>query len=32
MSPNKKVIETYLGSADRSKAAALLTDDVEWIE
>lgn len=32
MSPNKKVIETYLASADRSKIAPLLTDDVEWVE
>jgi ketosteroid isomerase-like protein len=32
MSPNKKVIEAYLGSPDRSKAAPLLAEDVEWIE
>ena len=32
MSPNKKIIETYLASADRSKVASLLMDDVEWIE
>jgi len=32
MSPNKKLIETYLGTADKSKLAPLLADDVEWIE
>ncbi|MCI4342124.1 MAG: nuclear transport factor 2 family protein [Thermoplasmata archaeon] len=32
MSPNKKVIETYLSSTDRSKVAPLLAEDVEWIE
>jgi ketosteroid isomerase-like protein len=32
MSPNKKLIETYLGAVDRSKVASLLADDVEWIE
>jgi ketosteroid isomerase-like protein len=32
MSPNKKVIETYLASTDRSKVAPLLADDVEWVE
>jgi uncharacterized protein len=32
MSPNKKVIEAYMASTDRSKVAALLTDDVEWVE
>lgn len=32
MSPNKKVIEAYLASADRSRVAPLLTDDVEWVE
>ena len=32
LSHNKKVIETYLASTDRSKVAALLTDDVEWVE
>jgi uncharacterized protein len=32
MSPNKQVIERYLGTPDKSKAASLLADDVEWIE
>lgn len=32
MSPNKKIIQSYLAAADRSKAAHLLADDVEWIE
>lgn len=32
MSANKKLIETYLGTADKSKLAPLLADDVEWIE
>jgi ketosteroid isomerase-like protein len=32
VSPNKKLVEAYLGHTDRSKAAALLADDVEWIE
>jgi ketosteroid isomerase-like protein len=32
MSRNKEVIATYLASTDRSKVAALLADDVEWIE
>lgn len=32
MSTNKKIIETYLASTDRAKVAALLADDVEWIE
>jgi uncharacterized protein len=32
VSPNKKVIEAYMASTDRSKAAQLLADDVEWIE
>ena len=31
MSPNKKLVETYL-NADRSKSGALMTDDVEWVE
>lgn len=30
-SPNKKIVETYL-HRDRSKSAALMTDDVEWVE
>ncbi len=32
MSPNKKLVETYLTITDRSKLAPLLADDVEWIE
>jgi uncharacterized protein len=32
MSPNKKIIETYLATADRSRMAPLLADDVEWVE
>ncbi len=32
MSPNKKIIETYLGTTDKSKIGQLLADDVEWVE
>lgn len=32
MSANKKLIETYLATSDKSKLGPLLTDDVEWIE
>lgn len=32
MSPNKHLIETYLACTDRSTAAPLLADDVEWTE
>jgi len=32
VSANKKLIENYLTTRDRSKAAPLLADDVEWIE
>ena len=36
MSPNKKLVETYLTTrgrlADRSKMGSLLTEDAEWIE
>ncbi len=32
MSPNKKVVETYLGTIKRSEIASLLADDVEWVE
>jgi ketosteroid isomerase-like protein len=32
MSPNRKIVETYMASADRSKIAPLLADDVEWVE
>jgi len=30
--PNKKLIETYLATEDKSKLGPLLADDVEWIE
>ena len=29
---NKQVVESYLACTDRSKAAVLLADNVEWIE
>jgi uncharacterized protein len=32
MSPNKKLIETYLTTTDKSKLGSLLADDVEWVE
>jgi ketosteroid isomerase-like protein len=32
MSPNKKLIETYLASPGKSELGALLTEDVEWVE
>jgi uncharacterized protein len=32
MSPNKKVVETYLTTVDKSKLGPLLADNVEWIE
>ncbi len=32
MSQNKKIIETYLATRDRSKIGPLLADDVEWVE
>ena len=32
MSANKKLIETYLSTTDRSNLAPILADDVEWIE
>jgi uncharacterized protein len=32
MTPNKRLIETYLATTDRSRIAPLLADDVEWIE
>ncbi|MCI4346518.1 MAG: nuclear transport factor 2 family protein [Thermoplasmata archaeon] len=32
MSPNKKLIETYLATTDKSKLGPLLADDVEWVE
>ncbi|MGI0132890.1 MAG: nuclear transport factor 2 family protein [Thermoplasmata archaeon] len=31
LSPNKKLVETYL-IANRSQSGALMTDDVEWVE
>lgn len=32
MSQNKKLIETYMATRDKSKLGPLLADDVEWIE
>ena len=32
MSANKRLIETYLTTTDKSKLGPLLTDDVEWVE
>jgi uncharacterized protein len=32
MTPNKKIVETYLSTTDKSKLAPLLADDVEWVE
>lgn len=32
MSENKRVVEAYLAATDRSRAASLLADDVEWVE
>ena len=32
MSANKKVVETYLTSADKSKLGSLLADKIEWVE
>jgi uncharacterized protein len=32
MSPNKKLVETYLNTADKSTLGGLLADDVEWVE
>jgi uncharacterized protein len=32
VTPNKKLIETYLATTDKSKLGALLADDVEWVE
>jgi uncharacterized protein len=32
MSANRKVVESYLATRDRSKIGPLLADDVEWIE
>jgi uncharacterized protein len=32
MSPNKKLVEAYLATTDKSKLGSLLADDVEWVE
>lgn len=32
MSPNKKLVESYLSTADRSQVGPLLADDVVWVE
>ena len=32
MSSNKKVVEAYMATVDRSKLAPLLADDVVWVE
>jgi len=32
VSSNKKLIETYLTTTDKSKLGPLLADDVEWVE
>jgi len=32
MSSNKKLVETYLTTADKSRLGPLLADDVEWVE
>jgi len=32
MSANKKLVETYLTTTDKSKLGPLLADDVEWVE
>jgi len=32
MSTNKKLVENYLATTDKSKLRSLLADDVEWIE
>lgn len=32
MSPNKKLVEKYLTTPDRSKLGDLLADDIEWVE
>lgn len=31
-SPNRRLIETYFATRDRSALAPLLADDVEWVE
>ncbi len=32
VSPNKKLVETYLATLDKSQLGPLLADDVEWVE
>jgi uncharacterized protein len=32
MSTNKKLVETYLATTDKSKLGPLLADDIEWVE
>jgi uncharacterized protein len=32
MGENKKIVEAYLATVDKSKLAPLLADDVEWVE
>jgi len=32
MSSNKRLVESYLASTDRSKVGPLLADDAEWVE
>jgi ketosteroid isomerase-like protein len=32
MGSNKKLIETYLATTDKTKLGPLLADDVEWVE
>jgi len=32
MSANKKLVEAYLSTTDKSKLGSLLADDVEWVE
>jgi uncharacterized protein len=32
MGSNKKLIETYLNTTDRSKIGPMLADDIEWVE
>jgi uncharacterized protein len=32
VSPNKKLVESYLATTDKSKLGPLLADDVEWVE
>ncbi len=32
VSPNKKLVESYFATLDKSKLGPLLADDVEWVE